>query len=462
MPIGYSRYTNKILLIGDLLTLNTAFVLVHMLIMHSTIYQVKEQLVSLLIVNIVWIVISNYFELAVVPRHVGDEEVFKKLFRAVSLFTLVLLPIFYFIYDIDIYFSHILYQCLGFAILLIIWRFIILRSVKFLRMQGLNYKRVIIVGGGHQSSDMYGFFNNKARYGYKLLGSFTLNSQEIVQPEFKLVTIDAIEQFCFDNEIDEIFCSLSGLSNEDVSKLFVFADKNLIRFKLIPDFKGFFNKKVIVDFYDMIPVLVMRPEPLESLSNRVIKRIFDIIFSFFVIIIIFPILFPIFAIIIKSTSKGPVFFAQKRSGKNNEEFTCLKFRTMRVNSEADEKQATKHDPRITPIGAFLRKTSMDELPQFFNTLWGDMSVVGPRPHMLRHTQEYSEMIDKFMVRHFAKPGITGWAQAKGFRGDTVDPTLMQKRVEMDVWYVENYSFMLDIKIILLTVWVIVRGQKEAF
>jgi putative colanic acid biosynthesis UDP-glucose lipid carrier transferase len=212
----------------------------------------------------------------------------------------------------------------------------------------------------------------------------------------------------------------------------------------------------------MIPVLVMRPEPLESLSNRVVKRIFDIVFSLGVIICIFPLLFPVFAIIIKATSEGPVFFKQKRSGKNNEEFTCLKFRTMRVNSESDEKQATRTDPRITPIGAFLRKTSLDELPQFFNTLWGDMSVVGPRPHMLRHTQEYSEMIDKFMVRHFAKPGITGWAQAKGFRGDTVDPNLMQKRVELDVWYVENYSFLLDIKIILLTVWVIAKGQKEAF
>ncbi|MBL7927127.1 MAG: undecaprenyl-phosphate glucose phosphotransferase [Bacteroidia bacterium] len=462
MPIGYSRYTNKILLIGDLLTLNLAFILVHMLLHYSTIYEVKDQLYYLITINIAWVIISNYFELAVVPRHVGDEEVFSKLVRAVILFTLITIPAYYLISANAFNASELLMQCLTFAGLVFIWRFIILRGIKFLRMQGLNYKRVIILGGGHQAVDMYGFFNNKARYGYKLLGAFTLKPFDDMPVDFKESSLEAVEKFCIENEIDEIFCSLSGLRNDDVAEIFRFADKNLIRFKVIPDFKGFFNKKVIVDFYDMIPVLVMRPEPLESLSNRVIKRLFDIVFSLGVIICVFPWLFPVFAIIIKATSEGPVFFKQKRSGKNNEEFTCLKFRTMRVNSEADEKQATRTDPRITPIGAFLRKTSLDELPQFFNTLWGDMSVVGPRPHMLRHTQEYSEMIDKFMVRHFAKPGITGWAQAKGFRGDTVDPVLMQKRVELDVWYVENYSFLLDIKIILLTVWVIFRGQKEAF
>ncbi|MEO8150953.1 MAG: undecaprenyl-phosphate glucose phosphotransferase [Bacteroidia bacterium] len=462
MPIGYSRYTNKILLLGDLIALNAAFILVYMLVMHSTLYEVKEHLLVLTIVNGVWVVLSNSFELAVVPRHVGDEEVFSKLIKAVGFFFIILVPVFYYINRFDITPTLILLQCAGFAILLFIWRFAILRAIKFLRMQGLNYKRVIIVGGGHQATDMYRFFTNKARYGYRLLGSFNLNTEDGSIPEFQATSSEALEKFCIDNEIDEIYCSLSGLTNENVADLLRFADKNLIRFKLIPDFKGFFNKKVIVDFYDMIPVLVMRTEPLESLSNRVIKRLFDIAFSLMIIVFLFPILFPVFAIIIKMTSKGPVFFKQMRSGKNNEEFTCLKFRTMRVNSEADEKQATRNDPRITKIGAFLRKTSLDELPQFFNTLWGDMSVVGPRPHMVRHTQEYSEMIDKFMVRHFAKPGITGWAQVKGFRGDTVDPAMMQRRVELDVWYVENYSFLLDIKIILLTVWVIFVGQKEAF
>ncbi len=462
MPLGYSRYTNKILLIGDLIALNTAFIVVHMIIVHASSYEFKEHLLTLLITNMVWIVLTNTFELAVVPRHVGDEELFSKLMKAVGLFFIIQVPIFYYIDKYDITPTLVLFQCLGFALLLFIWRFAILRAIKFLRMRGLNYKRVVIVGGGHQAVDMHLFFTNKASYGYKLLGTFTVDHHEIAHPEFKTATLAEIQDYCLSNEVDEIYCSLSGLTNDEVAEMLRFADKNLIRFKLIPDFKGFFNKKVIVDFYDMIPVLVMRTEPLEVLVNRVFKRLFDIFFSLGVILFIFPILFPVFALLIKISSKGPVFFKQKRSGKNNEEFTCLKFRTMRVNNEADEKQATRNDPRITKIGAFLRKTSLDELPQFFNTLWGDMSVVGPRPHMVRHTQEYSEMIDKFMVRHFAKPGITGWAQVKGYRGDTNDPALMQKRVELDVWYVENYSILLDIKIILLTIWVIIRGQKEAF
>jgi putative colanic acid biosysnthesis UDP-glucose lipid carrier transferase len=461
MPLGYSRYTNKILLLGDLIALNTGFVLVYMITNHSRLYEFNDHFLGFVITNVIWVILNNSFELAVVPRHTGGEEIFSKLLKAVGLFFIILVPVFYYIDKLDNTPTLVLLQCVCFTVFLFIWRLAILRAIKFLRMRGLNYRQVIIVGGGHQAAEMYHFLTNKAKYGYRLLGSFTLTQAEDIMPEFKLSTVSEIENFCIDSNIDEIYCSLSGLSNENVADLLRFADKNLIRFKLIPDFKGFFNKKVIVDFYDMIPVLVMRKEPLESLINRVIKRIFDVLFSLMVILLVFPILFPLFAIIIKATSKGPVFFKQKRSGKNNQEFTCLKFRTMRVNSEADEKQATPNDPRITKIGALLRKTSLDELPQFFNAFLGDMSVVGPRPHMIRQTEKYSEMIDKFMVRHFAKPGITGWAQVNGLRGDTIDPALMQKRVELDVWYVENYTPLLDIKIILFTIWVIIKGQKQA-
>ena len=462
MPIGYSRYTNKLLVFGDLCVLNIAFILAYMVINRSTLYDVRDQLSLLLAVNVVWIILSTYFELAVIPRHVGDEEVFLKLFKAIVLLFVVLLSVFYFIKNFEFTPTLILSQCIFFAVLLFIWRFTVARLLKFLRLKGLNFRRIIIVGGGHQVMDMYRFFTSQAHYGYRILGCFSFSREELITPEFKITTMPKLKEFCISQKIDEIYCSLSGVDNDRISDLFRFADQNLIRFKLIPDFKGFFNKKVIIDFYGLIPVLVMRTEPLESIKNRIVKRMFDIFVSLMVILFIFPVLFTVFAIMIKLSSKGPVFFRQKRSGKNNEEFTCLKFRTMRVNTEADEKQATRNDPRITGIGRFLRKTSLDELPQFFNTLIGDMSIVGPRPHMLRHTKEYSKMIDKFMVRHFAKPGITGWAQVKGFRGDTLDPALMEQRVELDVWYVENYSFLLDIKIIFLTILVIIRGQKEAF
>jgi len=196
--------------------------------------------------------------------------------------------------------------------------------------------------------------------------------------------------------------------------------------------------------------------------NRFKKRLFDTVFSIFVIVFVFSWLFPILAIIIKFQSKGPVFFVQVRSGRDNKPFKCFKFRSMRVNNESDRKQATRDDNRITAIGAFMRRTSLDELPQFFNVIMGNMSVVGPRPHMISHTEQYSQLIDTFMVRHFLKPGITGWAQIKGLRGETKSTEDMLARVEADVWYLENWSFLLDLKIVFLTFFNVFAGDKNAF
>jgi putative colanic acid biosysnthesis UDP-glucose lipid carrier transferase len=180
-----------------------------------------------------------------------------------------------------------------------------------------------------------------------------------------------------------------------------------------------------------------------------------------VIIFILSWLFPVLALIIAIQSPGPIFFKQKRTGKDNIDFWCLKFRSMYVNKDSDRIQARFGDARITPIGRIIRKTSIDEFPQFFNVLFGNMSIVGPRPHMLRHTEEYSQIIKKYMVRHFVKPGITGLAQVKGFRGETTDPKMMHGRVKFDIFYIENWSFILDIKIIVLTVLNIVKGEKNA-
>ncbi|WP_395050691.1 exopolysaccharide biosynthesis polyprenyl glycosylphosphotransferase, partial [Flavobacterium sp.] len=209
-----------------------------------------------------------------------------------------------------------------------------------------------------------------------------------------------------------------------------------------------------------IPVLSVRNEPLQNIGNRIVKRAFDIMFSFMVIILVFPFVFLIVAPLIKLSSKGPVFFKQLRSGRDNITFYCWKLRTMKVNENADVEQAREGDVRITAIGRFLRKTSLDELPQFYNTLIGNMSVVGPRPHMLKHTEEYSEIIDKFMVRHFVKPGITGWAQVHGLRGETRNNSLMEKRVKYDVWYLENWSLLLDMKIVVLTFTQILFGKHN--
>ena len=232
---------------------------------------------------------------------------------------------------------------------------------------------------------------------------------------------------------------------------------------IVPDFMRFITRSVSLSFLDnSIPIVSLREEPLRKGYNQLLKRTFDILVSLGFCLTIFPILFIILAPIIKYTSKGPIFFKQKRTGENGNEFYCLKFRTMEVNADADNVQATKGDSRVTPIGAFLRKTNLDEMPQFLNVLIGDMSIVGPRPHMLKHTEMYSQLIDKYMVRHFAKPGITGWAQVTGYRGETKELSEMEGRVKQDVWYIENWTFWLDIKIIFKTVKNMLKGEEKAY
>jgi exopolysaccharide biosynthesis polyprenyl glycosylphosphotransferase len=208
-------------------------------------------------------------------------------------------------------------------------------------------------------------------------------------------------------------------------------------------------------------VLSNRYEPLEEIENRIKKRVFDIIFSSLVIVFVMSWLFPIIGLIIKLQSPGPVLFKQLRSGKDNRPFLCYKFRSMRLNNE-NHKQATIDDDRITKIGRFLRRTSLDELPQFLNVLLGDMSTIGPRPHILTMTNEYSQIINQYMVRHLLKSGITGWAQVNGFRGETKDPELMRKRVEYDIWYLENWSMGLDLKIVFMTILQVIKGDKNAY
>ncbi len=218
--------------------------------------------------------------------------------------------------------------------------------------------------------------------------------------------------------------------------------------------------------YDMyalgtIPVMSVRHQPLTRLTNRIAKRAFDIAVST-IFLVFSPLIFIPVGIAIKLSSPGPIFFKQKRTGYRGREFNCYKFRTMRPNANADTQQATKNDPRKTRLGNFLRRTSIDELPQFINVLLGNMSVVGPRPHMLKHTEQYSALIDKYMVRHYIKPGITGWAQINGYRGQTEELWQMERRVECDVWYIENWSTMLDLKIIFRTVYNAIHGEKNAF
>ena len=262
--------------------------------------------------------------------------------------------------------------------------------------------------------------------------------------------------------VDIIFCCLPRLYDNEIKKLIDFAENNLIKIKILSQFSKLGNRNLSIQKYGDIPIINVTAIPLDSRPNRVLKRAFDMIFSSLVIIFILSWLIPIVSLLIKLESKGPVFFLQQRNGKDNSPFMCYKFRTMVVNQEADTKQATKDDPRITKLGNILRKTSIDELPQFINVFLGDMSVVGPRPHPLKLNLEFQPRIDRFIQRHAVKPGITGLAQAKGFRGETSLFSDMSGRVRLDRFYVKNWSLLLDVKIIILTIISIVRGSENAY
>ena len=265
------------------------------------------------------------------------------------------------------------------------------------------------------------------------------------------------------NGVMDVYVAVAPERMGDVRSLMSEAEKQCVRLKFIPDFGGAIGSPYTVSYLGgEFPIITLRQEPLEEMSSRFKKRIFDVLFSSMVILFILSWLYPVLAILIKLQSRGPVLFKQLRSGRNDEPFWCYKFRSMTVNGDSDKKQATKDDARVTSIGKFLRRTSLDEMPQFFNVFLGNMSVVGPRPHMLKHTEEYKAIIDQYMVRQFLKPGITGWAQVNGFRGETRASSDMENRVKCDIYYLENWSTMFDVKIIFMTIINVIKGEKNAF
>ena len=343
-----------------------------------------------------------------------------------------------------------------------LWRVLIRVIVKGYRRKGYNIKNIIIIGAGKNGMELYRVLKTDLSYGFNVLGFFDDNELlRDILPNY-LGQIDKMEVYTKKYTVDEIYCTIPGTNSEKISALLSFAEKNMIRFYIIPDFYRDVKKSMILEIMESVPLLFIRNEPLQSPYNRALKRVFDIVFSMLVLIFCFPPLYIIAGLLIKINSPGPILFKQKRTGHYGQVFECYKFRTMTMNEEADSMQAVKDDPRTTKIGGFLRRTNLDEFPQFFNVIMGDMSVVGPRPHMLYHTELYSQIIDKYMVRHLVKPGITGWAQITGYRGETRTLEQMEGRVKRDVWYLENWSFFLDIKIIFVTIINMFTGEKNAY
>jgi putative colanic acid biosynthesis UDP-glucose lipid carrier transferase len=449
--------------IGDLMILNLLFFVVsrelNQLHTDAMTRQIKE---ILLLLNFCY-----FFALYFVPirLHVSVVFIDKIVQRSILLVTFHIILfstclVFLNIENILTTFLVIYYITAIFAFLL--WRVLARILLKMYRRKGHDLKQVIIVGAGKNGMELYRVMKNELAYGFTIMGFFDDNvALKEVLPDY-LGNTDEVNDYVSRHTIDEIYCTLPGTQDEKILKLLNFAEKNMVRFYIVPEFYRNVKKSLIMEMMESIPLLSIREEPLQATYNRALKRTFDVVFSLLVLIAIFPFLYLILGILIKRTSPGPILFKQKRTGLYGHDFECYKFRTMKINPEADTTQAAKDDPRKTHLGDYLRKTNLDEFPQFLNVLAGDMSVVGPRPHMLKHTEEYSALIDKYMVRHLVKPGITGWAQVTGYRGETRTLEQMEGRVKRDVWYIENWSFFLDLKIIIVTIFNMFKGERNAY
>lgn len=325
---------------------------------------------------------------------------------------------------------------------------------KYRVLVGRNYRRVVIVGINQQTKHLREFFELNPAYGYEFQGLLDLEDNGF--------SLEKLKKFVLDHEVDEIYCSVSELKNKELNDIIRFADNNLKVVKFLPDNRGIFSKKLKYQYYGITPVLSLRSLPIDSSLNQFIKRSLDIFISLIAIVGILWWLTPILAIFIKIESKGPVFYKQSRNGLSGKPFSCYKFRSMVLNDDREAKQVVKNDLRVTKTGLFLRKTSIDELPQFINVLLGEMSVVGPRPHPLTQTKNFAGRIDKFMVRHLVKPGITGLAQISGCRGEVETVNHIKNRLRFDIFYLENWSILMDLRIIAKTVVQICKGDSKAY
>jgi len=406
-------------------------------------------------ISLAWITIAIYLGFYEVYRYTKVIAILNCTLKQAALFGLFCLAL-------ELFYSDFLYQKR--VVLLVVSAIFFILSIKlfiyyFLKRYRIlfdrNFRTVVLLGNNKNINPLKTFFTDNPDYGYKLMKVFTLE-------DHKREKVDKCLSFVLENNMDEIYCSTADLSDKQIRDIINFADNNLKTLKFIPDEKQILSGKVKFEYYDYIPVISSRNILQDETINKIIKRVFDLLFSTMIIIGILSWLTPIMAVLIKLESKGPVFFIQKRNGLNYTVFNCFKFRSMVLNDNSDLELALKNDIKITKLGKFIRKTSIDELPQFFNVLWGDMSVVGPRPHPVSHNDKYALMADKFMARHFVKPGITGLAQTKGFRGEVETHEDIINRVKYDIFYMENWSILLDIEIIFKTIFNILKGDEKAF
>lgn len=444
--------------ISDLLSLNIAFFLGIFIRFNwahhfgfSTIDNfslIESNYASLLLfTNITWLLISSTRKVYLLQFYTS---VMRYRFAIISAILFQFLITIAFNGLIKTFYSRIflLNTYLIFIVLLIVFRYVAHYLYKQLVVRKTKKNSIVLFGTPSQLADLSDYISN-----------ISVVKQKTIKLEPKGIQLERLTEINSENPIAEVFVPISTYSEKEIEQLSDYCDNHFIRLRLVFDWKKVGTRNITANKYNHTTVLKVTTTPLDDQYNALLKRVFDLSFSLLLCIFLFSWLFPILAILVKLSSKGPIFFKQKRSGINNKGFNCYKFRSMRQNDDADLKQATQGDPRITKVGAFLRKTSLDELPQFINVIKGQMSIVGPRPHMLKHTEEYSSLVGNFMNRHAIKPGITGLAQIRGFRGEIDDFSLLQNRVRFDRFYVNNWTLFFDIKIVYLTVFTMFKDHR---
>ncbi len=443
---GHSNSIGAFPFVLDLLVINVLATYIPLLLQYPLLFHAY--------ITIAWTIIAFKIDFYVIYRFTKVTYIVKLLIRQFGFFFLILYAFIGFFKQPNI--SRLNLAVFFAIVFLVVFLIKFLNYYLLMRYRGSikrDLRRVVVIGKNKKTNQLVEMFKKHGEYGYHIIGQFSTKKTDF--------DINHCLEFIKENNINEIYCSVNELENDEIGTFINYADNNLIKLKFIPDNKDIFTKNLKLDYYEYLPVLSIREIPLEESLNRFFKRSFDFIFSLTVFVFLLSWLFPIIGILIKIDSKGPIYFRQNRPGFNEKGFGCYKFRTMKIN-HTTEKSATRNDPRITRIGAFLRRTSIDELPQFVNVLFGQMSVVGPRPHLWRQNQEYNTTVQKYMLRHYVKPGITGLAQAKGYRGEIETEEDIINRTRYDFFYIENWSMLLDLKIILQTIISVIKGQDKAY
>jgi len=437
--------------------------LIDLIIINSVLLYIsdKEYLNTLFLVysNVFWVVSSFFIGFYKLYRYTKVYRIFSLLAFQFIIFFLGFFAFFTLFREGEVINNQKLILITIF-ITIAFFKLLFVFALKKYRSSGKNYRKVIVLGLDSSSKKIIQLFNNKKELGYVFLGFFS--DKDSTKKGF-LGKIEASFSYVLENEIDEIYCALSALDKEQIKLITRFANENNRVLKLIPNANELYSKNLNTEYYgNSSLILNVRKLPFEYSENHFVKRVFDIIFSVFTIVFVLSWLTPIIWIVIKLESKGPVFFKQKREGLNGHQFVCYKFRSMRMNLPSTIGHTTKNDQRVTKFGAFLRRTSLDELPQFFNVIRGNMSVVGPRPHLKSLSIEYQKDVGNYMERHAVKPGITGLAQVSGYRGEIKKKADIKNRIRFDIFYIENWSFLLDVKIIFQTVFNVFEGDEKAY